>query len=60
MFESLEKSGILQSFAVDPMASDLVAWKPENFLLFSQRGGSASSLQHGVCRTLTSQLLRLA
>lgn len=35
MFESPENSGILQSFAVDPMASDLETWKGEDFLLFS-------------------------
>lgn len=35
LFESLQKGGILQNFAVDPMASDLAAWTPEDFSLFS-------------------------
>lgn len=35
LFESLQKAGILKNFAVDPMASDLAAWTPVDFLLFS-------------------------
>ena len=35
LFESLQKGGILKNFAVDPMASDLAAWKLEDFSLFS-------------------------
>src|SRR6266542_4206536 len=36
LFESLSRAGILRNFAVDPMASDLPAWRPEDFLLFAQ------------------------
>jgi hypothetical protein len=36
LFESLSREGILRNFAVDPMASDLPAWRPEDFLLFAQ------------------------
>ncbi|MGH8679536.1 MAG: hypothetical protein ACREUQ_14445 [Burkholderiales bacterium] len=35
LFESLQKRGILKNFAVDPMASDLAAWEPDDFTLFS-------------------------
>lgn len=36
LFESLSREGIFRNFAVDPMASDLPAWQPEDFLLFAQ------------------------
>ena len=35
LFESLQKGGIVRDFAVDPMASDLAAWRPDDFALFS-------------------------
>ncbi len=35
LFESLQNGGVLRDFAVDPMASDLPEWTPEDFLLFS-------------------------
>ncbi|TSA10276.1 MAG: hypothetical protein D4R73_05460 [Deltaproteobacteria bacterium] len=35
LFEPLQRDGILQNFAVDPMASDLASWTPEDFSLFS-------------------------
>lgn len=36
LFESLQKGGILLDFAVDPMASDLANWSPEDFSVFSR------------------------
>jgi len=36
LFASLSREGILRNFAVDPMASDLPAWQPEDFLLFAR------------------------
>src|SRR5712692_6397133 len=36
LFESLPQSGVLRDFAVDPMASDLDAWKPEDFSLLAR------------------------
>jgi len=36
LFETLQKSGVLKNFAVDPMASDLAAWGPDDFSLFAR------------------------
>lgn len=36
LFESLQKGGVLKEFAVDPMASDLESWKPEDFTLLAR------------------------
>jgi hypothetical protein len=36
LFESLTREGIFRNFAVDPMASDLPAWQPDDFRLFAE------------------------
>ena len=36
LFESLQKRRIVCEFAVDPMASDLVDWKPGDFAILSK------------------------
>jgi hypothetical protein len=36
LFESLQSARILRNFAVDPMASDLVSWRREDFRIFAR------------------------
>lgn len=36
LFESLQKSRIVCEFAVDPMASDLADWKPDDFAILAK------------------------
>jgi len=36
LFESMRQAGVLKDFAVDPMASDLVAWQAADFSLFAR------------------------
>ena len=36
VFEHLQESGALRDLRIDPMASDLAAWEPEDWLLFAR------------------------
>jgi hypothetical protein len=36
LFESLQQGQVIRDFAVDPMASDLAEWQPDDFALFSK------------------------
>ena len=36
LFESLQAKRVLREFAVDPMATDLPRWKPEDFSLYAR------------------------
>jgi hypothetical protein len=36
LFDSLRAARVLHDFAVDPMASDVKSWKPEDFRLFAR------------------------
>jgi hypothetical protein len=51
LFESLQQSSVLRDFAVDPMASDWSAWRPEDVLLFTRllRIDKSQLIPHNVC-----------
>ncbi len=36
LFESLQREGVLRQFAVEPMASELERWTPEDFALYAK------------------------
>jgi hypothetical protein len=50
LFESLQNAGVLTDFAVDPLASDLHAWKQQDFDLYARllRVELLQVLQHKV------------
>jgi len=50
LFDSLRAARVLRDFAVDPMASDMKSWKPEEFTLYARllRINRAQLIRHRV------------